>query len=1417
MKYLNRLKNLKFYSISGYKIKAIDEEIKDKKKDQLVIYKGFKENSFTDFLNSGLLYHQNFKNIYTPRLYRTQNRRTRLLTNITDYQKEIKSKSYKQYRVERNEKLFKGRNYIVDSTKFIDLEDKSLMTKNFNTVLNSIKSTFNSLNNTEDYNNLLYVINVDGYNKPSQQAIRPNTKDFMSSLFMMIKNQEELPHGENQNVNLLFVSLDNGIMFKFDYKDYNKLNMRLRQRLRRIIDTNTQALDTDEISKVEDDDNTEAVDGVIKKKAFDNVGTIDPIEAQNDEVEYENDEQLEKISNKIDSTISYIRSLDNTEMDVDDEYNIAMIIEKELNDNKDLIDIDTETLYSDVLDKNDSFKSIKRNIKNKSSIGDEALKNTKKILALSKKQDEYLNDLEDFSFSEDKLIDREINENINNINEETINNIASNDFDISYMQKTFNKDFIDIMKSFNDNEDIPVFINKMNIEDNSDSQSLKNTVKVQFRSPDGLTHNVKFDVPKVIDGKYMKLNGGKKVLTKQLMMWPIVKYKPDTVWITTNYNKFIIEKFGYKENAETEWIKKVIEDDQVIDYIENKSNLSVKKGNASLINNKYVTSVIYNSLSRNILNFQDGTNVLEFNQRSLLGMISDSASLSKIDYDQDKYFPIGYNINKSKLILADKTESVMYECSKSNIKSMEVNIFDYIIDKLDNEVDFGVVDKKFSKNIQSNKTMAFSRVKITNKLVPTILLLGFYKGLTNILDLYEVDYKFTTENERISIHDKKNKIKFQDGYLIYSTDKLRFDLLMSGLTVLPTSQYNFSDFETETPYLEYFNDKFYSRNVGKGIKNTMDLAMDPITKEVLRDLKLPDNMVELLLLANTMLEDVSARDHNDMGIYRVRGPEQINALLYKMMANAYKEYSDSYNNKNPKNISVKQDQLIKTIMEQPTVDEVSDLNPNLEIDKMTSVTFKGPAGRNSEQSYEPDIRSYDESMQGILGISTPDSNKVGIVRQLSYDTQIKSTRGYTDGSKKDVSDTALYTPLELLNPYTSRHADSPRIGMTGTQAKHLIATKTNDRPLVGSGVDKSLAYQISDTFAFKAKEDGKVTSINEKTGLMLVEYINGDKDVIDISEKLAKNSNGGFYQNNKLTPQFEVGKKFNKGQVLAKNDSYFAGSGSNNDIQFAAGKLSKVAVASSYGTYEDSSIISNSMSEAMSTKVTMKKTVNLASNTNIQYIVKEGQNVRTGDPLMIFENSFDDEGIGSLLDKIGSEFEQEIQDISNRAVRSKYTGEIKKVNIYYNDDIENMSPTLAKLVNGYINKSKSKYREYKNAVKDNKSTLPGLDVDIPAVEKINSEKIKGEKVDGVLIEIFTEYEDDMSIGDKISFYGACKTVIADVTPPNESPYAEYRPDEEIEAIFSPLSIVSRMTTDIYLMLATNKALIELKRKVKDML
>ena len=42
------------------------------------------------------------------------------------------------------------------------------------------------------------------------------------------------------------------------------------------------------------------------------------------------------------------------------------------------------------------------------------------------------------------------------------------------------------------------------------------------------------------NGKFLYVNGSKKILFKQLVLKPIVKTKPDTVQITTNYNKLFI-------------------------------------------------------------------------------------------------------------------------------------------------------------------------------------------------------------------------------------------------------------------------------------------------------------------------------------------------------------------------------------------------------------------------------------------------------------------------------------------------------------------------------------------------------------------------------------------------------------------------------------------------------------------------------------------------------------------------------------------------------------------------------------------------------------------------------------------------------------------------------------------------------------
>lgn len=74
------------------------------------------------------------------------------------------------------------------------------------------------------------------------------------------------------------------------------------------------------------------------------------------------------------------------------------------------------------------------------------------------------------------------------------------------------------------------------------------------------------------------------------------------------------------------------------------------------------------------------------------------------------------------------------------------------------------------------------------------------------------------------------------------------------------------------------------------------------------------------------------------------------------------------------------------------------------------------------------MRSYDKSMVGLLGPSSPDSNKVGVVRQLSYDCKVTNTLGMIDTTKKvnDFDATNMLTAGELMSCYTSRHADPPR-------------------------------------------------------------------------------------------------------------------------------------------------------------------------------------------------------------------------------------------------------------------------------------------------------------------------------------------------------------------------------------------------------
>lgn len=73
--------------------------------------------------------------------------------------------------------------------------------------------------------------------------------------------------------------------------------------------------------------------------------------------------------------------------------------------------------------------------------------------------------------------------------------------------------------------------------------------------------------------------------------------------------------------------------------------------------------------------------------------------------------------------------------------------------------------------------------------------------------------------------------------------------------------------------------------------------------------------------------------------------------------------------------------------------------------------------------------------------------------------------------------------------------------------------------------------------------------------------------------------------------------------------------------------------------------------------------------------------------------------------------------------------------------------------------------------------------------------------------------------DKVAYYGSCKTIISDVLEPeNMAFYINEKGEREVlDAVFSPLSLVSRMTTDISKALYVNKVILALKERVRDIM
>jgi hypothetical protein len=983
----------------------------------------------------------------------------------------------------------------------------------------------------------------------------------------------------------------------------------------------------------------------------------------------------------------------------------------------------------------------------------------------------------------------------------TFDSISSSYIDSGMLDK----DMINILASLSEDPIIPHFIQKIERKNSSDSMNHKESLTVQYKDLNNKSTTITIDIPVISRDGYLNLNGNKYNITKQILALPVIKVRPNRVLITTAYNKATVERFGQNASSATSYIRLIIA------YLSKNPNSSINMelASATSANLRFRSTIEYDDLAKTVRYIKSDNFSFIFSRIALNDEIHNKVSWA-LPYlknlENTNGHAIGW-INESGKIY------VVYNLPNGNIIHIHQDgTNEYMTEEytIGNQIADTIrpIVATIPRPSTINRKYIYSRVKMLSQYLPTAVIIGYDIGLIPLLKLSKVEYKLVGINEfNKSQFAGSDIIKFKDMVLTFNPNRIRHSLLLNGLKELDSEDTNIGDYiASGLGWINHIADVLGGPGHAKALINYQSSFIDPITKDLLTEMNLPTDMSGVLLLANNMLEDNIYKEPNDMSNYRMRGPELINSILYKVLHKEMEKVRATRESATPQRLLFNQSEVIKQVQMASNVEEVSELNPLLEAELRGKATWTGAAGGLSDsQTVNRGMRAFHSTMHGIFGYYSPDSIEIGVKRTLAFNTGVKDVRGRFDmNSPKDDASRVLSLG-ELISPFTSQHSDPPRIAMQSKQATHTMPIVKHTPLLVGSGVEKSLANAVSNTYTYKAKYDGKVISIDEEHNLVKLKYADGSFAYIDMAPRSIKNSGGGFYITAQLilNPGIKLNSTFKANQILAHDESFF-GTSSDGATSYKSGILVRTALTALDQTFEDSIMVTKKLTKDTKALVTMSRSVNFGAKANLQSIAKIGDKVSTNSALAVFENITDDADISAILQKVGMEFDSAISELTKNTAVAKYTGKIVEMRTFYNRELHDLSPSLQK----FLKSQESEALTRKQLVADAPVDAP---VKINSPIKVTRNKIAGETLDGVLVIFLIQIEDEAGPGDKLTLSTALKGIISRVFEDGEEP--EDEDGNTIDYVVSPLSVVSRMTSDFFLSLWCNAVLVDLKKEV----
>jgi len=278
----------------------------------------------------------------------------------------------------------------------------------------------------------------------------------------------------------------------------------------------------------------------------------------------------------------------------------------------------------------------------------------------------------------------------------------------------------------------------------------------------------------------------------------------------------------------------------------------------------------------------------------------------------------------------------------------------------------------------------------------------------------------------------------------------------------------------------------------------------------------------------------------------------------------------------------------------------------------------------------------------------------------------------------------------------------------------------------------------------------------------------------------------------KLDTNYTPGSKFKAGAALAYDKLFFeVDIFEPSKVVYKSSTTINTALAEDIQTFEDSSALSAKATKKLKTITTKVKSIVVNATDQIIDLIKVGDKVLPKTILFSISNMN-----ASMLKGMDKEALEAIKRLTKASPKSKYDGTIRKITIFYNSEIEEMSKTLQELVEVSDAKirSDSGNSDYSGKVNSTYS-IQGVPLQEGQVE----------------IKIYIDVEVTAGVGDKTIIGNQLKNTIGEVYHYD----IDTESGEPVEALFGSKSLANRIVNSPYIIGTTTKLLEIVSKKAVD--